>query len=152
MKGLPMLTGEFFVETKASASGAHAYLADLSHHAEWRADVMSCDIESGQAGQDGTIYRQHVRQGPGTAWRRVQAHIIPRSEVGFETLGGVIRACGTSRILEYPGGGSFIRCTILVSFHGPGYALRPIVARELSRRVISYPKALRPRLDAINGM
>src|SRR6266404_1247970 len=149
-QGPTMLTGEFFVETKASASAVHAYLADLSHHPEWRADVMSCDIESGEAGQDGTIYRLHVHQGPGTAWRRIQAHVVSESEVGFETLGGVIRACGTSRILGYPGGGSFIRCTILITFQGPGNLLRPMVARELNRRVVAYPRALKPRLDAIS--
>ena len=146
-----MLTGEFIVETNASAPDAHSYLADLSHHAEWRADVMSCDIESGVAGQDGTIYRQHVRQGPGTAWRRIQAHIISSSEIGFETLDGIIRASGISRVLGYPDGGSFIRCTISISFRGPGNALRPVVARELSRRVVAYPQALKPRLDALNG-
>ena len=147
-----MPTGEFSVETKAPAAAVHAYLADLRYEAEWRDDVITCEIESGEPGQDGAIYRQHARQGPGTAWHRIRAHVSPRLDVAFETLGAfVIQARGTCRVTGLPGGGSLVRYELRIDLHGPGIVIQPVVARELSRRLSAYPGALKARLDALGG-
>jgi hypothetical protein len=147
-----MPTGEFSVETKASAADTHAYLADFRNEADWRDDVISCEIESGEPGQDGTIYRQHVNQGPGTAWHRIQVCLGPGFEVSFEMLGDfVIQASGVGRVTELPAGGSFVRYRLKVTLRGPAAVIRPIVARELSRRMTAYAGALKPRLDALCG-
>lgn len=147
-----MPTGEFSVETKASAPDAHAYLADLRYEAEWRDDVISCEIESGEPGQEGTIYRQHVHQGPGTAWHRIHAHVGPQLEVAFEVLGGfVIQASGRCRVTGLPAGGALVHYKLQIDLHGPGIVIQPVVARELSRRMSAYPSALKTRLDALSG-
>jgi hypothetical protein len=147
-----MPAGEFSVETKASASAAHAYLADFRREAEWRDDVISCEIESGEPGRAGTIYRQYVRQGPGTARHRIRAHVGPQLDVAFETLGGfVIQASGTCRVTGLPAGGSLVRYELRIDLTGPGVVIQPVVARELSRRMPAYASALRARLDALGG-
>jgi len=148
-----MLRSEYSLSTKAAASVVYDYLADLRHHAHWRADVITCEIESGEPGQDGTIYRQHVHQGPGTAWRRIQARTGPGLEVAFRTLGnGTIRASGAARIRALPDGTTLIRSEIEIAFRGPGNLLRPVIASELSRRSRAYAKALKAELDGCAGM
>ena len=147
-----MLTGTFTLETATPPQAVWTYLADLRSHVDWRDDVISCEIETGQPGADGAVYRQHVRQGPATAWRQLRAHIDPAGTVEFITLGhSPVRARGTTSITDGPDGGAIVDAAIQLSFRGPGRLLRPVVTRELDRRMTTYPKALKNRLDALGA-
>jgi hypothetical protein len=145
-----MLTGTFTVQTAASAQDVLAYLADFRHQTEWREDVLSCDLDSGNAGADGTVYRQHVRQGPGTADRLLRATVdVENGAIDFETLGEApILARGSSRVVATETGAS-IESSIQIAFSGAGLVLRPVVSREVRRRMPQYEAALTRRLDAL---
>lgn len=145
-----MTHGGFTLRTSADADAVAAFLADFRHHPAWRDDVLSCEVESGEPGADGTVYRQHVRQGPGTSDRRVEAYVAAdRSRIAFQTLDdGPVLASGTTEIV--PGDdGCTVDSSIEISFHGRGNLLRPVVARVLESRIPAYRDALSRELDRL---
>jgi predicted Ser/Thr protein kinase len=58
-----MKTARFTVQTARSPEEAYAYLGDLAHDAEWRCDVVSCELIAGEPGQAGARYRQRLHEG-----------------------------------------------------------------------------------------
>ena len=109
------------------------------------------EVETGQAGEDGTIYRQHVHQGPGTSWRRIEAHVSgfrrrlrnPWRRPGARWWG---RRSSSRQLMAAPWCGPTIR----IALAGPGKLLQPIVRRELDRRLDTYPIDLKRRLDQLH--
>ena len=72
-----MVSGELTVHTSTAEDLVRAYLADFRHQTEWRDDVLECVLVSGAAGEDGAVYRQSVKQGPGgVAERQLRAHTL----------------------------------------------------------------------------
>lgn len=142
-----MLTRTFTVETGADASAVAAYLADFRHHAQWRDDVISSELDSGDAGSDGAIYRQFVHQGPTTAWRSVQATVSDdRRHVEFHTLTSAPATASGEYDIEAGQAGTTVHCTVRITLHGGGRALRPIIQSKLSGRVEGYSRALSGQL------
>lgn len=143
-----MAIGNFTVRTTADPDSVAAYLADFRHQTEWRDDVLGCEVGTGEAGQDGTVYRQRVRQGRGTASRWVKAGIsTDRRTISFQTLGDApVQAAGDTRIIP-DGPGSIVQSTIRISFTGIGHLLRPVVSRTLYHRMPEYQTALTHHLN-----
>ncbi|MGH3620604.1 MAG: SRPBCC family protein [Sciscionella sp.] len=147
-----MLTGTFTVDTRSDAASVGAYLADFRHHGDWRDDVITTEVEAGQPGQDGTTYRQHVHQGPGTSWRRIRATVSSDARhIEFSTLGEAPALAAGSYDIEPRDAGTTVHCTIRITFHGAGRALRPVVKRNLDQRLGTYAGALTRQLDRLAG-
>lgn len=145
-----MLTRTFTVSTRADTTTVGAYLSDFRHHEDWRDDVISSEVESGTAGRDGTIYRQYVRQGPGTAWRQLRASVSPDARhIEFHTLGEAPAVASGEYAIEPSDKGTTVHATVRITFHGGGRALRPIVRRTMDGRLEGYVRALTSKLDEL---
>ncbi|MGH3319756.1 MAG: SRPBCC family protein [Streptosporangiaceae bacterium] len=145
-----MLTRTFTVDTRADVATVGGYLADFRHHRDWRDDVIVSEVETGEPGHDGTIYRQHVHQGPSTAWRRLRATVSEDARrIEFHTLEEAPAVASGSYEIEPRGAGTTVHCTIGITFHGTGHALRPIVQRSMDGRLESYSRALTSQLDQL---
>ncbi len=147
-----MINGTFTVHTQAPGDSVLAYLADFRNQPRWRDDVLSCDLESGQPGTDGAVYRQHVRQGPGTAERRIRADISDDgTRVDFVTLGDApVLASGETSIVAGDTG-TTVQATLRIEMSGPGALLRPAIKRVMAQRMPAYAAALGQRLDELVG-
>lgn len=145
-----MLHDTFTIDTTADADAVRAYLADFRNQPHWRDDVLRSELESGQAGADGAVYAQHVRQGPGTADRRIRATLSADGRrVDFSTLGDApVRASGESEIVP-SGTGTTVRVRLRIEMTGPGKLLRPAISRVLKQRMPAYAVALKGRLDQL---
>ena len=147
-----MLQNLFTIETPTDHALVHAYLADFTHHVDWRDDVKESTLDQGKVGADGAIYRQHVATGPGSSWRQVKATVHSDGRrLEYHTLGDApIRAHGSYQIVPEPNGTS-VRCATEIEFTAAGKLLRPIVRNVLERRAKEYRIALTERLNGLAG-
>lgn len=146
-----MLTGDFTVTTTRDRDRVRTYLTDFTHHPDWREDVLDSVLDSGQRGADGAVYRQQVRQGPGTATRRLRVQVLDGGDrVEWATLDDApVTAAGRYELSPAGDGATTVHCTTQLTLHGPGHALRPVVSRTLRHRMDDYARQLTAQLDRL---
>jgi hypothetical protein len=138
------------VVTTLSPDEVYQYLVDFRNQAEWRFDVLSSELVSGEPGRVGAKYRQRVRSGRRERLREVELTEASRPDkVSFRTVeGGPVSVSGAWHIRP-DGRGTEILCDVAIAAHGPLRLLEPAMGPSLRRIAARYQRALRRHLDGL---
>jgi hypothetical protein len=136
------------VVTPKSAEDVYAYLVDFANQAEWRFDVLSSELVTGETGEIGAKYRQRVKPGRKEGLSDVQLVEATRpSEVAFRTVDeGPVTVSGAWHIR--PGTeGTEIICDVAVETRGVLRLLEPTMGPQLRKIAAKYESALSEKLN-----
>jgi carbon monoxide dehydrogenase subunit G len=139
------------VTTARSPEDVYAYLADFNHQAEWRFDVISSELTSGEPGAVGSHYRQLVQQGRKQVTSEVEVtEAEPHRRVAFRTVGGPVTVSGVWR-LEPDDGGTRVDTEAAIEMHGLLKLFEPFSGGQLRKTAERYEAALAERLGGTPG-
>ena len=139
------------VTTPRSPEDVYAYLADFNHQAEWRVDVVSSELASGEPGAVGSRYRQLVQQGRKQMTSDVEVtEAEPHRRVAFRTLGGPVTVSGVWK-LEPDDGGTRVDTEVAIEMHGFLKLFEPFSGGQLRKTAARYEAALAERLGGTPG-
>lgn len=139
------------VVTPKSAEDVYAYLVDFANQAEWRFDVLSSELVTGETGEVGAKYRQRVKPGRKETLSDVQLVEATRpSEVAFRTLDeGPVTVSGAWHIRPSTDGtvGTEIICDVAIETRGALRLLEPTMGPQLRKIAAKYESALSEKLN-----
>ena len=137
------------VTTSRPADEVYAYLADFANQAEWRFDVLSSELSSGEPGVVGARYRQRVKQGGREVDSNVELTRAERpSEVAFRTVDhGPVTVTGTWRIQPEGTDQTAVVADIELTTHGAMRLIEPLMGRQFRKTGERYEQALSERLN-----
>ena len=139
------------VTTPRSPEDVYAYLADFNNQAEWRFDVISSELTSGEPGVVGSHYRQLVQQGRKQVTSEVEVtEAEPHRRVAFRTLDGPVTVSGVWK-LEPDGGGTRVDTEVAIEMHGFLKLFEPFSGGQLRKTAARYETALAERLGGSAG-
>ena len=139
------------VTTPRSPEDVYAYLADFNNQAEWRFDVVSSELTSGEPGVVGSRYRQLVQQGRKQVTSEVEVtQAEPHRRLAFSTLGGPVTVSGTWK-LEPDDGGTRVDTEVAIAMHGLLKLFEPFSGGQLRKTAARYETALAERLGGTPG-
>ena len=140
------------VTTPRSPEDVYAYLADFNNQAEWRFDVVSSELTSGEPGTVGTRYRQLVKQGRKEVTSEVEVtEAEPHHRVAFRTLGGPVTVSGVWRLEPDDDGGTRVDTEVAIEMHGLLKLFEPFSGGQLRKTGARYEAALAERLGGTAG-
>lgn len=140
------------VTTPRSPEEVYAYLADFDNQAEWRFDVVSSELMSGEAGTPGARYRQLVKQGRKEVTSEVEVtEAEPHRRVAFRTVDdGPVTVSGVWKI-EPDGDGTRVDSEVAIEPHGFLKLIEPLMGPTLRKTAARYEAALAERLGGKAG-
>ena len=140
------------VTTPRSQEEVYAYLADFDNQAEWRFDVVSSELMSGEPGTPGTRYRQLVKQGRKEVTSEVElTEAEPHRRVAFRTVDdGPVTVSGVWTI-QPDGDGSRVDAEVAIEPHGFVKLFEPFMGPQLRKTAARYEAALAERLGGSAG-
>ena len=139
------------VTTPRSPEDVYAYLADFNNQAEWRFDVISSELTSGEPGVVGSHYRQLVQQGRKQVTSEVEVtEAEPHRRLAFRTLDGPVTVSGVWK-LEPDGGGTRVDTEVAIEMHGFLKLVEPFSGGQLRKTAARYETALAERLGGSAG-
>jgi uncharacterized membrane protein len=139
------------VTTPRPQEEVYAYLADFNNQAEWRYDVISSELTSGEPGAVGTRYRQLVQQGRKQVTSDVEVtEAEPHRRVAFRTLEGPVTVSGVWK-LEPEDGGTRVDTEVAIAMHGFLKLFEPFSGGQLRKTAQRYEEALAERLGGTPG-
>jgi hypothetical protein len=140
------------VTTPRSPEDAYAYLADFNNQAEWRFDVVSSELVSGEPGTPGARYTQLVKQGRKRVTSEVEVtEAAPPRSVGFRTIDdGPVTVSGHWQV-EPHGDGSVVDARVAIEPHGFLKLFEPFMGPALRKTSARYEAALAERLEGTPG-
>ncbi|UJW33426.1 SRPBCC family protein [Saccharothrix sp. AJ9571] len=144
-----MKTVQTTVATRRTPEDVYAYLADFTHQAEWRFDVLTSELISGEPGQVGARYLQRVRPGRKQSESEVEVTEADRpSEVAFRTLDrGPVTVRGAWHIRSAPSGTEVV-CDVAIETKGVLKLFEPLMGPQLRKIAARYESDLSERLNA----
>jgi hypothetical protein len=139
------------VTTPRSPEDVYAYLADFNHQTEWRFDVISSELTSGEPGAVGSRYRQLVQQGRKQVTSDVEVtEAEPHRRVAFRTIGGPVTVSGVWK-LEPDDGGTRVDTEVAIEMQGLLKLFEPFSGGQLRKTAARYEAALAERLGGTPG-
>ena len=138
---------ESHVTTPRSQEEVYAYLADFNNQAEWRFDVVSSELHSGEHGTVGSRYHQRVKQGGKDLTSDVEVtEAEPHRRLAFRTESGPVTVSGGWTI--EPEGE---QVGLLTKAEGLTPLFEPWMGPALRRTALRYEAALAERLGGTAG-
>jgi len=135
------------VETPQPAEEVYAYLVDFNNQPEWRFDVLSSELVSGERGTVGARYRQKIMQGRRASTSDVELDQAERpAEVSFRTLdSGPVTVSGSWHITSKDQGSEVV-CDVIIETSGLMRLVEPMMGPQLRKIAGRYETALAERL------
>ena len=142
---------ESHVTTPRSQEEVYAYLADFNNQAEWRFDVVSSELHSGEHGTVGSRYHQRVKQGGKDLTSDVEVtEAEPHRRLAFRTESGPVTVSGGWTI-EPEGEQTRVIASVGIQPHGLLRLFEPWMGPALRRTALRYEAALAERLGGTAG-
>jgi carbon monoxide dehydrogenase subunit G len=137
------------VVTPKSAEDVYGYLVDFTNQADWRFDVITSELVTGEPGVVGAKYTQLVRVGRKEQQSEVELVEASRpGEVAFRTLDpGMITVSGAWHIRE-AGEGTEVICDVAIETRGPLRLIEPTMGPQLRKIAGKYESALSEKLNS----
>lgn len=137
------------VVTPKPAEDVYAYLADFNNQPEWRFDVLSSELTSGETGVVGARYKQRVVQNKKETDSLVELTEAEQpSAVAFRTFDdGPITVTGSWHI-KPNGGNTEVLCDVAMTTRGFVRLFEPMMGPQLRKIATRYEQALSERLNA----
>ncbi|HEV7980255.1 SRPBCC family protein [Amycolatopsis sp.] len=136
------------VVTAKPAEEVYAYLVDFTNQADWRFDVLTSELVSGDVGVVGAKYSQLVRVGRDEQQSEVElVEAKSPDEVAFRTLDtGMITVSGAWH-LRPAGEGTEVICDVAIETRGPLRLIEPMMGPQLRKIARKYEIALSEKLN-----
>lgn len=136
------------VVTAKPAEEVYAYLVDFTNQADWRFDVLTSELVSGEVGVVGAKYSQLVRVRRDEQQSEVElVEAKSPGEVAFRTLDtGMITVSGAWHIRP-DGEGTEVICEVAIETRGPLRLIEPMMGPQLRGIARKYEIALAEKLN-----